>query len=315
MDRVGGRRLTPVLLGAALAVVCVTSGCSRGPFPGVGPVPTLSAGQSATVTYCNDEQATITEPAVLHDDAPAAIYVHGGDWVSGDLTSGGFAIDSIGPALTAHGFIVMSVDYRLGPDNLWPDQIVDVKCAVRYLRANARALKVDPDRIVMWGQSAGGQLAGLAGTAGPAAGWDVGVYPRQSSRVGAVVDLSGPSDVISMSDAGASGFVKNTFVRLLGPLSAASLVGVLSAAGPVHWVAPGDPPFLIVHGEADAIVYPSQSQELAEALRRAGDGVQLVLVHGGGHALNEAGESPDQQQIVAMVVDFLSFVVALAPHG
>ncbi len=143
------------------------------------------------------------------------MYVHGGDWVSGDLGTGGFAIDRIGPALTAHGFIVMSVDYRLGPESLWPDQIVDVKCAVRYLRANARALQVDPDRIAVWGQNAGGQLAGLVGTAGPTAGWDVSVYPKQSSKVEAVVDLSGPSDLISMSNSGASGFVKNTFVRQL----------------------------------------------------------------------------------------------------
>jgi len=267
------------------------------------------------VTYCNDEQATITEPPVLRGDAPTAVYVHGGDWVSGDSTSGGYAIDKIGPALTARGFIVMSVDYRLGPENLWPDQIVDVKCAVRYLRANARALNVDPARIAMWGQSAGGQLAGLVGTAGPAAGWDVGVYPKQSSKVEAVVDLSGPSDLISMSDSGASGFVKNTFVRLLGPLNATTLVAILTDAGPVHWVAPGDPPFLIVHGEADAIVYPSQSQELALALKHAGDGVQLVLVQRGGHDLSQAGESPDQEQIAATVVNFLAFVLAPAPHG
>ena len=309
------RRPTPLLIGVVLAATCVAAGCSRGPFPGVGPVPTLSAGQSATVTYCNDEQATITEPPVLHGDAPAAVYVHGGDWVSGDLGTGGFAIDRIGPALTAHGLIVTSVDYRLGPDNLWPDQIVDVKCAVRYLRANARALHVDPDRIGVWGQSAGGQLAALVGTAGPVAGWDVGVYPRQSSKVEAVVDLSGPSDLIAMSDSGASGFVKNTFVRLLGPVTAASLVVILTDAAPVHYVAPGDPPFLIVHGDADAIVFPSQSQELAQDLKNAGDVAQLVLVHGGGHALSQAGESPDQDQIVSMVVDFLSFVLAPGPHG
>lgn len=301
------------MFGGVLVVTGLLAGCSRGPFPGVGPVPTLSAGQSAVVTFCNDEQARITEPLVLHGDASTALYIHGGDWVSGDLSTGGFAIDRIGPALTARGDVVVSVDYRLGPDNLWPDQIIDVKCAVRYLRANARALHVDPDRIGVWGQSAGGQLAGLLGTAGPTAGWDVGVYPKQSSRVEAVVDLSGPSDIIGMSTSGASGFVKDTFVKLLGPLAAAAVPGVLTDAGPVHYVAPGDPPFLIVHGDADAIVFPSQSEELARALKGAGDSVQLVVVHGGGHALNQPGESPDQSQIVADVVNFLSFVLDLQP--
>jgi acetyl esterase/lipase len=174
---------------ALLAGSCLLAGCSRGPFPGVGPVPTLSAGQTATVTFCNNEQARITEPAVLHGAAPTAVYVHGGSWVSGDFDTGGFAIDQIGPALNAKGFVVMSVDYRLGPQNRWPAQIVDVKCAVRYLRANARALHVDRSRIGVWGQSAGGQLAALVGTAGPTAGWDVGVYAKQSSRVEAAVDL------------------------------------------------------------------------------------------------------------------------------
>jgi acetyl esterase/lipase len=291
----------------------VLVGCSRGPFPGVGPVPTLSAGQAATVTFCNDVQAKITEPKTSHGPAPAAVYVHGGSWISGDFDSGGFDIGEIGPLLNARGFVVMSVNYRLGPDHLWPDQIVDVKCAVRYLRANARALHVDSRRIGMWGQSAGGQLAGLVGTAGTTVGWDTGVYPKQSSAVEAVVDLSGPSDLNSMSAAGASGFVKNIFVRLLGPQTPASLPAALTAASPVHYVAPGDPPFLIVHGVADAIVDPSQSEELARALKAAGDPAQLVVVRGGGHALSEAGESPDQNQIALMVVNFFSFVLAPRP--
>jgi acetyl esterase/lipase len=301
--------------GVVLVGMAVLAGCSRGPFPGVGPVPTLSAGQSATVTFCNDQQARITEPAVLHGDASTAVYVHGGDWVSGNLDTGGFAIHQIGPALNAKGFVVMSVDYRLGPENLWPDQIEDVKCAVRYLRANARALNVDPDRIGIWGQSAGGQLAALVATAGPTAGWDVGVYRGQSSKVAAVVDLSGPSDLVSMSNSGASGFVKNTFVKLLGPLAPAALLGTLTDAGPVHYVAPGDPPFLIFDGDADAIVFASQSEELTQALKSAGDSAQLVIVHGGGHALSQTGENPDQDQIATMVVNFFSFVLALQPHG
>lgn len=295
--------------------VSLLAGCSHGPFPGVGPVPTLSAGQSADVTYCNDEQAHITEPSALHGGAPAAIYVHGGSWVSGNLDTGGFDIDAIGPSLSAKGFVVMSVDYRLGPANLWPDQIVDVKCAVRYLRANARALHVDPRRIGIWGQSAGGQLAALVGTAGPTAGWDVGVYATQSSAVQAVVDLSGPSDLASLSASGASGFVKSTFVRLLGPVAPSTLPGALAAASPVHYAAAGDPPFLIIHGSADAIVSPSQSEELAQVLKNAGDTAQLVIVHGGGHALTQAGETPTQDQITSMVVNFLAYVMASPPPG
>jgi acetyl esterase/lipase len=299
---------------AVLVGVGLLAGCSRGPFPGVGPVPTLAAGQSATVTFCNNEEARITEPPVLNGDAPAALYVHGGSWISGDFDTGGFAISEIGPSLNAKGFVVMSVDYRLGPENPWPDQIIDVKCAVRYLRANARSFHVDPDRVGVWGQSAGGQLADLLGTAGPSAGWDVGVYPRESSTVEAVVDLSGPSDLNAMSTAGASGFVRDTFTRLLGNVTSANLPAALAAASPVHYVAAGDPPFLIIHGDDDAIVYPSQSEELAQVLRAAGDPVRLVLVQGAGHSLSQPGESPTQNEIATMVVNFLSYVMALQPQ-
>src|SRR5579859_3976755 len=104
---------------------------------GTTPAPTLSAGQHATVTYCNHQKARITEPTTLHGPAPAAVYVHGGSWVSGNYDTGGFLIKKIGPELATQGFVVVSVDYRLGLKARWPAQIVDVKCAIRYLRANA----------------------------------------------------------------------------------------------------------------------------------------------------------------------------------
>ena len=119
------------------------------------------------MTYCNHERARITEPATLHGPAPAAVYVHGGSWVSGNYATGGFLINMIGPNLAAQGFVVVSLDYRLGPKAHWPDQIVDVKCAIRYLRANATQLNIDPNEIGAWGQSAGGHLVALLGTAGP----------------------------------------------------------------------------------------------------------------------------------------------------
>ncbi len=136
-------------------------------LPSTPPAPAraLTAGQQVTVRYCNNQEARITEPTVLHGAAPAAVYVHGGSWVSGDYDTGGFIINRIGPALTARGFVVVSVNYRLGPRGHWPDQIVDVKCAIRYLRANAARFHIDPAEIGAWGQSAGGHLVALLGTA------------------------------------------------------------------------------------------------------------------------------------------------------
>lgn len=274
-------------------------------------MPTLSAGQQATVTYCNGETAQITEPTSLAGPAPAAVYVHGGSWVSGNYNTGGFIISAVGPALASRGFVVMSIDYRLGTNNPWPDQIEDVKCAVRYLRANARALNVNPDEIGAWGHSAGGQLVSLLATALPSAGWDVGAFMNESSRIEAAVDLAGPSDLVTLSDRGEGNIVNSAFLSVLGPVPAFQLMNDLWTASPVSYIGRGDPPFLIFHSNNDSTVNPQQSAELAWDLASHDVPVQLVIVHGGSHTFDQPRESPSASQITAMIVDF--FVEQLHP--
>ena len=136
---------------------------------------------------------------------------------------------------------MVSLDYRLGPREHWPDQIDDVKCAIRYLRANARHLHIDPYAIGAWGQSAGGHLVALLGTAGPSAGWDIGPYDDESSRVQAVVDMAGPSDLLTMGDQGDAVLVAESFISLLGSVSANQLGADLQTASPVTYVRPQRP--------------------------------------------------------------------------
>jgi acetyl esterase/lipase len=290
-------------------------GCASTPQSAAGSEapPPLAAGQTINVTFCSDQTARISAPANLDKPAPAAVYVHGGSWIGGDQDTGGFIISEIGPALTAAGFVVANVNYRLGPDAQWPAQIEDLKCAIRYLRAYAKKLHIDPLHIGTWGHSAGGHLAALLGTAGPSAGWDTGAYVKYPSTVEAVADLSGPANLVTMSTEGASGAVKDNFVKLLGSVPPAHLQEELKAASPVTYVAPGDPPFLIIHGELDMIVLPSQSQELATALEAAGVPMTLVIVKGGGHALDEPGAQPSPEEITKLVVDF--FVANLRPKS
>jgi len=295
-------------LAACLVAVTVMTGCTAAgakSLPiGSGTVPHLAAGQQATVTYCNGEKAHITEPPQLHGPAPTAVYVHGGSWVSGDFDTGGFIINKIGPALNAFGFVVVSVDYRLGPNKPWPAQIEDVKCAIRYLRANAKALHVDPTKIGAWGHSAGGHLVDLLGLAGPSVGWDVGAFTNQSSKVEAVIDLAGPTDLPTMGTFGAAGVVQDSFISLLGAVPLNKLGAALTAASPVTYVEPGAPPFLIFHSNNDPIVSYKQSQDLAWDLSSAGDSVQLVTVNGGGHLFTQKGASPTPAQITDQVVQF-----------
>ena len=266
--------------------------------------PALGAGQQVTIRYCNNQEARITEPTAFHGAAPAAVYVHGGSWVSGDYDTGGFLINRIGPALAARGFVVVSLDYRLGPRRHWPDQIVDVKCAIRYLRANAARFHVDRAEIGAWGQSAGGHLVALLGTARRSAGWDVGADRDQSSGVQAVVDMAGPSDLLTMGNQGDATLVAESFISLLGRVPSRQLGADLEKASPTTYVKKGDPPFLIIDSNNDEIVYPQQSEELAWYLGLAGVPRQLLTVDGGGHEFDTAGEVPSESGVVSAVVDF-----------
>jgi len=272
----------------------------------------LAPGQKVTIRYCNDQEARVTEPATLHGPAPAAVYVHGGSWVSGDYDTGGFIIDRIGPALAARGFVVVSLNYRLGPRRHWPDQIVDVKCAIRYLRANAARFHIDPAEVGAWGQSAGGHLVALLGTAQRSAGWDVGAYLGQSSSVQAVVDMAGPSDLLTMGDQGDAALVAESFISLLGRVPSGQLGADLHKASPTTYVKKGDPPFLILDSNNDEIVYPEQADELAWYLGLAGVPRELVTVTDGGHGFDTVGEVPSESAVVTTVVDF--FVRTLMEH-
>ncbi len=301
------RRFLAVAAVCALAVTGLAA-CSDAPAATSSSgdlVRALGAGESAVVTYCNGQQAQITEPPVLSGAAPAAVYLHGGAWVSGDRTTGGFIIDSIGPMLNADGFVVMSIDYRLGPQEQWPAQIEDAKCAVRYLRAKAALLHLDPNEIGVWGHSAGGHLAALVGTAGPSAGWDAGAYADQSSAVQAVVDMAGPSDLPTLGHSGASSLVTKNFLSLVVDVPPDQLQAQLKAASPTTYVAHGDPPFLIMHSDDDHIVYIEQSERLAWDLTANGVPNEYVVVHGGGHEFNQPGATPDSAAIATIVVDFL----------
>src|SRR5437868_3289993 len=151
------------------------------------------------VTYCTaggvDLQMDIYAPARLAGArAPAVMFVHGGAWSGGDKASGEGAPEIA--ELVDRGYVVASISYRLAPRYVFPAQIEDVKCAVRYLRANASSLHIDPKRIGAWGASAGAQLVSLLGTTDESAGFEGdGGYLNESSRVQAVVDMYGRADL------------------------------------------------------------------------------------------------------------------------
>ncbi len=222
---------------------------------------------------------------------PGLLFVHGGGWTGGDKGPGNPDIFALRDA----GFLVASINYRLAPRHRFPAMIEDVKCAVRFLRGNAAAFNLDPGRIGLWGSSAGGHLAALAGVADASAGFDVGEYPEVSSRVQAVAVFFGPTDFTVPFPGGYEN--KQEVFGSFDP----------ALASPVTYVSADDPPFLLVHGDADSLVPLSQSELFLERLHQAGVSARLIVVADAQHGLSPASGkpiSPSRPDITRMLVEF-----------
>ncbi|MBI3740223.1 MAG: alpha/beta hydrolase [Chloroflexi bacterium] len=254
------------------------------------------------VTYCTMDNVALKMdayyPRVLNN-APAVVYVHGGGWTQGDKSSGEGARDI--SELQTRGYAVFSINYRLAPQYKFPAQIQDVKCAIRSLRANAAQYGLDPNRVGVWGGSAGGHLVALLGTSDARAGFDVGEYAEQSSRVQAVVDYFGPADFTN----GYIGSNPVTMQRVFGAnLSNASELA--ARYSPITYVSQDDPPFSILHGDKDEVVPLSQSQILNDKLKSAGVESSLVVVKNAGHGFAPSGGAinPSRAEITRLMADF-----------
>jgi acetyl esterase/lipase len=220
---------------------------------------------------------------------PAIVWVHGGAWRAGSKENPRAA------PMAERGYAVASVGYRLSQEALYPAQIHDCKAAVRWLRAHADAYGLDPRRFGAWGASAGGHLVALLVTSGgvPELEGELG-HLQQSSRVQAVCDFFGPSDFLRMDD------VPGTMTHDAPDSPESQLVGgpiqehpdLVARANPIAYVTPGDPPFLLVHGQEDYTVIANQSELLYDALCAAGVEATLHLVPGAGHGFR--GATPAQ---------------------
>ncbi|HET6313125.1 MAG TPA: alpha/beta hydrolase [Chloroflexia bacterium] len=258
------------------------------------------------VTYCNVGGEALKMDLFLPKPgggpAPVVVYVHGGSWVGGDK----FEVGLAGNELARKGYVVASINYRLGPKHKWPAQIQDAKCAVRYLRASAGQYNLDPNRIAAWGSSAGGHLAALLGLTDPSAGFDnSGQYLNQSSRVQAVVDMFGPTDLNAYDpDKYSRGVGQAVFGVTRDQPESREL---LRRASPVTYAgsSPGVP-FLILHGDKDSLVPLSQSQALYDRLKAAGTDAELVVVRNGEHGFFPTGGeiSPSTAQIKNLIDNF-----------
>jgi acetyl esterase/lipase len=232
---------------------------------------------------------------------PAVVLIHGGGWTNFDKST----MRAMGNLLGRWGFVAVSVNYRLlrGTENRWPAQFDDVQRAVRWLRANAAKYNVDPDHIGAFGHSAGAQLAALLGMEDTRDNSDPALA-KYSSRVQAVVDVSGPTDFLSDRDPDGDAALANLFGG-----DSTKLAAVWRDASPVSHVAKSNAPFLIVQGTQDSMVAMAQPQELYDKLQQAGVSVKFVKVDDG-HTF----QSPDaRRQLAAESLIFFDHYLAGHP--
>lgn len=211
---------------------------------------------------------------------PAVLVVHGGAFVRGDKQT---YVKPLFPILTGAGFAWFTINYRLAPQHKFPAAVEDVEAAVRWVKQNARNYKVDPRRIALVGESAGGHLVAFAGvTSAPKLG------------VKAVVPIYAPFDLLGRArEAGKPSEGVMAFLGL-GPELTPETLAALDKASPITHVKPGLPPFLLIHGTRDAQVPYAQSVRMLQKLKDAGVPCELYTVEGGGHGMGSWENLPDQ---------------------
>ena len=243
----------------------------------------------------------LPEKPVGHKPLPVVAYVHGGGWRGGDKSSG---LPRVAGLVASGRYVGVSIGYRLTGEASWPAQIHDCKAAIRWLKAHAKNYRFDPDRIAVFGSSAGGHLVSMLGVSGGVEDLRgrLGPHGKFDSRVAAVVDFFGPTDFLRMNDQ--PGKIDHNAARspesLLVGGAIQEHVDRCRHASPLTYVDSRDAPFLIVHGDRDDVVIFPQSQLLQAALKKAAVPVALVTVKGGGHGVRG-------RAVEARVREFLEF--------
>lgn len=227
---------------------------------------------------------------------PVVCWIHGGGWKNGSKESGAGKL----ARLVATGkYAGVALNYRLTGEAPWPAQIHDCKAAIRWIRGQAEERGLDPDRIAVWGSSAGGHLVAMLGVSQGVAGLEgeLGAFRGESSAVKCVVDFFGPTDLLAMDAQGSTmdhnGAGSPESLLVGGPVQ--ERAETARQASPLRHVSQDDAPALLVHGTEDPLVPFAQSVELAKALKQAGVPAAMLTVEGGGHG---QGFGPEVEETV-----------------
>ena len=202
---------------------------------------------------------------------PGVLFIHGGGFTGGDKAE--YRSASVSADLARAGYVVVSCNYALGSKtdpSVWPRNIADCRAAVRWMRANADALGLDPARIAVAGGSAGGYLALMVGLSDDRAGPGGDPAAKHSAKVSAVIDMYGVTDFSKHGRGDIPGVPADRQWTFL----------------PARQADAGDPPVLILHGTADTTVALGQSELMVAALAKAGVDHEYVVVEGAPHTFD-----------------------------
>ena len=218
---------------------------------------------------------------------PAVIFVHGGGWSAGDKTGGN---DPLFAPLAQRGVVWFTINYRLAPKHHYPAPVEDVHTAIRWVKAHAKEFNIDPNRLALVGESAGGQLVAQAAA-----------LANDDTRVAAVAPFYAPMDFIADMErrGGLSVSMRGLFGRTEAKADEATL-RLLREASPINHVRAGLPPFLLVHGTGDMSVLYNWSPQFQAKLKAAGVTCDLITIPDGVHGMARWETiAPDYKEKVA----------------
>jgi acetyl esterase len=226
------------------------------------------------IEYAKRGDESLTLDASVPDGKgpfPTVIIVHGGGFMRGNK---GTYVTPLFPVLTQAGFTWFTINYRLAPKSHFPAPIEDTEDAIRWVKAHASEYKVDPNRIALLGESAGGHIVSYIAT-------------TSAAKLGlkAVVPFYAPHDLYyrAMSQATVNEAVQAYLD--IGPAVSPASVKILKKASPYYHVQKGMPPVLLIHGTADELVAYEQSVRMLEKMHGAGVASELYTVQGGKHGM------------------------------
>jgi acetyl esterase/lipase len=273
----------------ALPLIALLASCASGP-QAAAPQDDRIKAQEDVIYGRVEGSALLADLAFPAGDGPfpAIISIHGGRWVGGHRKD----TSSIKPREWAElGFFAMTIDYRLARATPAPACYVDLLCAIRYVRAHAAQYRIDPNRIFLIGQSAGGQMASLLATLGDGPWKKAGGWPEQSHEIRAVISVCAPYDLTTLD-----------WGKLWTPIGG-DAEAARKEASPMFYVKATSKPILILHSDDDKSVPIKQAVDMAEALQKAGARHKFLHYTDKGH-----------MQIVDYVIrESVAFIKEVAP--